>query len=475
LKNNKIVSEVPKGIDRLKWVGPAIIWMISAIATGELIFTPRIASLYGYTVLWTMILAIFLKTLLAREIGRYAVVTGSSLLEGIKTLPGPGNWGVWLIILPQFFVAVATIVGMSGAASSAIILAIPGGFQFWAILFLLISVALVFFGKYRAVELISIIMALIITAALVIAAILIFPGIDILAAGLVPSLPPNVNFSELLPWIGFMMSGAAGLIWYSYWLVTRGYGSAYYRFRKAGEAEVIESMKVEPKEDEVEFEVIEETEPVDISDISSEEKKQLKGWVNIMTFSTIVAASIVLILLIALMILGAQLLGPLGLVPEGPAVTAVLSQLLGSIWGTAGASLMIVSAFFAFWSTIVANLDGWTRMLGQGSIMILRQFKSTGRYVSMRFYRYLYLFGLMGILPVIFILIRPRPVEFLIIAGIIEAIHIPVVAFSVLYLNWRTLPVEFKPSKLVIILTAAVGLFFMIFATYYIYVELLGL
>jgi len=474
-KDNGLIMEVPKGRERLKWIGPAIIWMISAIATGELIFTPRIASLYGYTVLWTMVLAIFLKTLLAREIGRYAVVTGSSLLEGIKTLPGPGNWGVWLIILPQFFVAIATMVGMSGAASSAIILAIPGGFQFWAIVFLLVSILLVFLGKYKAVELISIVMALVITVALVTAALLIFPGVGTLAAGLVPSLPPNVNFSELLPWIGFMMSGAAGLIWYSFWLVTRGYGAAYYRFKEAEEEDVIESIDSEPTADELEFEVIEETEPLDISNITNEEKKQLKGWINIMTFSTTVAASIVLILLIALMILGAQLLGPAGLVPEGPAVTAVLSELLGSIWGIAGAALMILAAFFAFWSTIVANLDGWTRMLGQGSIMIVRQFKSTGRYISMRFYRYLYLFGLMGILPIIFIIIRPEPVEFLIIAGIIEAIHIPVVAFSVLYLNWKTLPDDFKPSKLVITLTAAVGIFFMTFAAYYIYIELLGL
>lgn len=466
MKNNKVVSEAPKGIDRLKWIGPAIIWIISAIATGELIFTPRIASLYGYTVLWAMLLAVFLKTLLAREIGRYAVVTGSSLLEGIKNLPGPKNWGVWLIILPQFFVAVATIVGMSGALSSAVILAVTGSFQAWAIIFLVISVALVFFGKYKGVELASIVMSLVITVALVTASILVFPGINVLIDGLLPSLPANVNFSELLPWLGFLMSGAAGLIWYSYWLVARGYGSAYYR---------LEQSKVINKSKANKFQVIEDTEPLNISNISNKEKQELKQWVNIMTFSTTVASFLILILLIALMILGAQLLGPAGLVPQGPAVTAVLSELLGEIWGVLGAALMIVAAFFAFWSTIVANLDGWTRMLGQGSIFILRQFGCTGIYLSMRFYRYLYLIGLMGIIPAIFIVIRPEPVTFLIIAGIIEAIHIPVVAFLVLYLNWRTLPVEFKPSKLVIFLTAAVGLFFMIFAAYYIYIELLGL
>lgn len=78
------IPAAPEGSERLKWIGPGIIWMISAIATGELIFTPRISSLYGYAVLWALIIAILLKGLIAREIGRYAVVTGGSLLHGIK-------------------------------------------------------------------------------------------------------------------------------------------------------------------------------------------------------------------------------------------------------------------------------------------------------------------------------------------------------------------------------------------------------
>lgn len=126
VQDRTIVPPAPQGRELLAWIGPAIIWMISAIATGEFLFTPRIASLYGYTVLWTLILAIFLKALLAREIGRYAVVTGGSLLQGIGNLSGPGNWGVWLIVLPQILVAVTTVTGMAGAASSAVILALPG-------------------------------------------------------------------------------------------------------------------------------------------------------------------------------------------------------------------------------------------------------------------------------------------------------------------------------------------------------------
>ena len=458
-EDRTIVPPAPRGREVVKWIGPAIIWMISAIATGELLFTPRIASLYGYTVLWTIILAIFLKALLAREIGRYAVVTGGSLLQGIKNLPGPKNWGVWIIILPQIFVAVTTITGMAGAASSAIILALPGGFVAWAIIFLLISLVLVFFGRYKGVENASIVMAIVIIVALVITAAFVFPGAEPLAAGLVPALPPDVDFAELLPWIGFMMSGAAGLIWYSYWLTARGYGSAYYTVHRRGGEEA----------------VIEEEDLPDIGHLSPTETGRIRDWIRIMTVSTTIASSIVLILLIALLILGAELLQPQGLLPQGPEVTAVLSVLLGDVWGAPGTWLMILAAFFAFWSTIVANLDGWTRMLGQGSIFIARQVKTAGRWISMRFYRYVYLLGLMGVLPLIFIVVWPEPVTFLGMAGIVEAIHIPVVAFATLYLNRQTLPGEFRPSLGVTILTFAVGVFFAAFSVYYIAIEFLGL
>jgi Mn2+/Fe2+ NRAMP family transporter len=438
------IPEAPHGWEKLKWIGPGLIWMISAIATGELIFTPRIASLYGYTVLWALILAIFLKGLIAREIGRYAVVTGGSLLHGIKNLPGPKNWGVWLIILPQLFVAVTTIAGMAGATGTALILIFPGSFVFWGITALIVSVILVAFGKYKAVEWTSMVMTVIITIALIIATGLIFPGVAIIIEGLLPQLPPDAELSELLPWLGFMMSGAAGLIWYSYWLSARGYGAAKH---------------TDP----------DNPEPVDFSKLNAEDRQNLTKWVTVMTWSTTAAVTLVLIILIALMILGSQLLRPEGLVPEGPEVTRVLSLLLGGVWGEPGAWLLIVASFFAFWSTIVANLDGWGRMLSQGSVFIAGQFNAKGKLMSAKMYRNFYLFGLMGAIPIALFFIVPEPMTLLQVAGIIEAIHIPFVALSVMYLNLRTLPEQLRPSRFVTALTFIAALFFIFFAAFYIY------
>ncbi len=84
---------------------------MSAAGSGEFLFTPRIGSLYGYTLVWAPVAAVTLMWFINREIGRYTVCTGRSLLQGFARLPGPSRWAVWLIIGSQIVVAVATIAG----------------------------------------------------------------------------------------------------------------------------------------------------------------------------------------------------------------------------------------------------------------------------------------------------------------------------------------------------------------------------
>jgi hypothetical protein len=46
-----------------------------------------------------------LKAFINHEIGRFAVCTGAGILYGFKHLPGPRNWALWIILLPQLLVA----------------------------------------------------------------------------------------------------------------------------------------------------------------------------------------------------------------------------------------------------------------------------------------------------------------------------------------------------------------------------------
>lgn len=67
-------------------------------------------------------------------------------------------------------------------------------------------------------------------------------------------------------------------------------------------------------------------------------------------------------------------------------------------------------------------------------------------------------------------MVKPEPVIFLILSGTIEAIHIPFVTLSVLYINAKILPEGLRPSPLMIILTLVAALFYIFFAFYYIYI-----
>lgn len=441
----EFVPPPPQGLSVLRWVGPGIIWMVSAIATGELLFTPRISSLYGYTLLWVMIGAIFLKALIAREIGRYATVTGGSLVYGLRELPGPRNWGLWVLVAPGFFVAIFSIVGIAGATSSAIILALPGGFLFWGVVVIVASVALVYFGRYNAVEKAATVISVATTIALIITASAVFPPIGDLLAGLLPALPADVDFTEVLPWVGLMMSGAAGLTWYSHWLVARGFGAS----------------ALTPDSDE----------PSDVTQYGDLDTARLKGWIRTVSIVTSIATVTIFLLLVALMVLGTELLQPLGLVPEGDAITEVLSRLLGEVWGPAGTWGLILAAFFSFWSTIIASLDGWHRLLGEGTAFFAEQFGATGRLKDPATYRRPFLLVLLGAVPVVLFVLNPQPVFFLILAGIIEVMQLPGLVLSVIFLN-RRLPEAFRPGRLSIALMVVAGVFFAAFAAYYLILQL---
>ncbi len=219
------ILQPPKGLEQLKWLGPSFIWMLSAAGSGELLFTPRIAALYGYALLWALLAAVILKWFINREVGRFTVCTGATILEGFKQLPGPKNWAVWLILVPQFAVAISTVAGMAGAAATALILVTGGTVQLWTVIIILVTAAIVFLGQYNVVEKFSSFVGIARTLAVVTAAIFVFPNVRELASGLLPQIPQDVQYQEILPWLGFMLAGAAGMMWYSYWVDARGYGA----------------------------------------------------------------------------------------------------------------------------------------------------------------------------------------------------------------------------------------------------------
>jgi Mn2+/Fe2+ NRAMP family transporter len=433
------IKDPPEGLkEKLKWLGPGFLWMVSAAGSGELLFTPRVGALYGYTLLWALLAAVVLKWFINREIGRYTVCTGKTVIDGFAELPGPKKWALYLILLPQVLVAVSTIAGLAGSSATALVLVLPGDIRIWTVLAILASTALVLWGRFKGVEKAATILAIALGVSAIIAAISVFPEGNALLAGLVPKIPSNVKYDEIFPWLGFMLSGAAGLIWYSYWIQAKGYG---LKASEKGSGTVR---------------------------LNASQKEKLKKWIRQMTADTTVAVGGTLLITVSFLILGTELLKPEGLVPEENKVAEVLGKMLGQLWGPIGFWFMILAVFIGFWDTVLSDQDGFGRMFTGGTRLLLKNLKLKTRWLNEKNLHRIFVVGLVTIAPIILYLLMGEPVSLLKIAGAIEAAHIPIIVVLILYLNHKRLPRELKPSALAFILTAFAGLFFAFFAIIYV-------
>ncbi|OQP59069.1 manganese transporter [Niastella populi] len=390
--------------------------------------------------MWALLLAVAMKWFINREIGRYTVCTGAAFFRGLASLQNK-RWMLWLIIVPQLVVAVATVAGLAGAAATAIIVLIDIPLWIPVVVLTIATAMIIVLGGFKTVEKVTTVLAILISLSVLSAALATGPDTGKMINGLVPAIPAGLQTGEVLPWLGFMLAGAAGLMWFSYWTAARGYGAA--------------SLK--------------RVQPVNPAELSKDDQNKLKGWIRHMTFANSLAVAGALVIAFAFLVLGTELLQPRGLVPEENRVAEVLGQLLGGIWGTIGFWFMIGAVFITFTSTMLSDQDGFGRMFTDGTAILASNNKRQNSWLkNTRLLNKIYVTGLLTFCPIVIYLTAGNPVGLLKLAGVIEAAHIPVVTGSILYLNKKTLPKNLQPSTFSLASTIIAGLFFAVFAIAYI-------
>lgn len=452
----------PTGWERLKWYGPGLLWMLSSVGSGSVLFTPRVGSRYGYELLWAALIVIFLQWAMIHEVGRYTVATGRTLLEGYDRLPGPRKWAIWFIFVPQLVEAVVTIAGIAALAGSALMIALPGSQALYAIGLIVVSIVLVVTGQYKGVERVSAILAGVLMAAAISAAVMVLPSPGNLGAGLAPTLPQPLDLYFILPWLGFILAGAAGVIWFSYWVATRGYGGP-----------VLAAQSVAERDRQ--------------SDLPWEERlARLRQWNRVMRNTALIGVIGGGLVVLSFLILGAEVLRPEGVVPEGIRVAEDLTRLLSEVWGAWGKWILLLGIFIALWGTILADQDGWGRLFADATALLWPRKFSAGSgglngsrhdrepqgfwpklAGSRERLKNTYAVVATALLPLAIFLFVRNPVDLLSIGGIIAAAHTPVIVFLTLYLNKKQLPRELQPGRIMFACVAFAGLFFLFFAVLY--------
>ncbi|WP_242634329.1 Nramp family divalent metal transporter [Marinobacter salicampi] len=465
------VPAPPQGIKRLRWYGPGLLWMLSAVGTGSILFTPRVASAFEYQLLWMLLIVVLFMWVMIREMARYSIVSGKSMLKGMHSLGGPRGWAVWVIFLPQLLAAAIGIAGLAAVVGSAVGEFLPGGNTLYAMAMVILSTSFTATGRYSLIERLSRFMAMALMLMAIISALVVFPSLCEVAAGLTFSWPENPDLFIVLPWVGTILAGSMGIVWFGYWTATRGFGGGIKSRDPENEM---------PRSSQAELEKGERS-----GQDRSERIRYARDWIRIMSGTATLGVIGGLVVIFAFLVLGAELLAPEGIMPEGPKVAVDLTSLFSELWGNVGRFIMLASIIIAIGGSILANQDGWGRSFADMTLILTRSQRDThgsGGFIGAldrlnrklpwpllerRWLKRLFIVTVTGLIPIAILLVFQDPVKVMSVSGIIAAAHTPFIALTALFVNRTRLPEELRPGLLTTSLMGLSGLFYLGFAVVY--------
>ena len=206
---------------KLRYVGPGLVVAATGVGAGDMVSSLSAGTSFGTVLIWAVVLGAVLKYVLTEALGRWYMATGDTILEGWRSL---GWWAsayfiVYLLIATFVYGAAATSV-----ASLALTTAFPGLLPLWAWAVLhgvIFGFVIVGIGRYQLFEKIMQVFVGIMFVTVVGLAILLGPNIGDVALGLVPRLPEGALITTLAVIGG--VGGTFTLASYPYWARERGW------------------------------------------------------------------------------------------------------------------------------------------------------------------------------------------------------------------------------------------------------------
>lgn len=434
------VREPPRSIwTAFRQIGPGLVLAGSIVGTGELINTTGLGAKEGYTLLWLILFSCVVKVFIQVELGRYAITHGKTTLAALDSLPGPRLGTSWLSWLWLFMMLTtqAQIAAMEGLVGQAAVMAFPGttesvaraigsiqpgwgvylldhGEHFWAALTALAAILLLVSGGYKRLEHVTTFLVAMVTA-ITVACVVALPWtpfpIDTtqLADGLKFALPAG-GMALAFSTFGITGVGASELFTYPYWCIEKGYA------RYAG-----------PR--------------------SSDEgwAERARGWLKVMQIDAWFSMVVFTVATVAFYILGAAVLKPQGLVPQGAGMLETLSLMYVKPLGDWTRIVFLIGAWAVLFKTLYVATAGNSRLtvdfLEQGGFW--RTKGAAGHDRAVRFFCVLY--PLLAF--ILYVWIR-EPKNLVKVGGYAQALMLPLIAGASLYLSRRDRDPRVEPSRI---------------------------
>ncbi len=146
--NEITINKPPVGLAVFALVGPSMVWAAEYIGSGEVILATRTGAILGTTVLWAIVLGIFLKFWIGMSGARYTVCTGEGMIDMFDRIPGPSHWVVWVVLVIQFLCAIISIGAVALAAGVFVSSLVPINTQLAVCLVTIFAVAVSWSGAF---------------------------------------------------------------------------------------------------------------------------------------------------------------------------------------------------------------------------------------------------------------------------------------------------------------------------------------
>lgn len=317
-------------VTALKFFGPGAIIASLTIGSGESILASREGAVFGYAVLWAVVVGSIAKGALVYASNRHITLTGEHpMTRFAKVLPGPRGWFPLLLALiclasfPGWASGVAVALGDFLGAMGA------GNATAYAVGLLLFAAVLSWVGGYTVLEKVQVAIAGLMVVLVLVAVFVAQPDWLGVLGGLVPGgfeyepfvaekYPDIVSTSvwvELVVFMGGLGGGMYDYIGYTGMLREKKWGMLGHREVDAI-GKRLASMDARAR-------IPLSTDPEDVA--------KARAWSRAPMFDMLAAFIALGVIAAAFMINGAAILGEKQQVPEGNDVLTYQSQFLASV------------------------------------------------------------------------------------------------------------------------------------------------
>ncbi|MGY5765892.1 Nramp family divalent metal transporter [Brachybacterium sp. DNPG3] len=405
-------AEPPRDLrGKLRFLGPGMITSAAVVGSGELLTATTLGAKVGFMLLWLVLVSTFLKVWVQVELARWSISTGRVALDGYDDVPpriGRRGWISWLVLLMflQFFIGQAGVISASAFAFSSLLPIGDDPYSMlsigtWAAILVVVAIGIHIANRYAIVENISTVLVLLVTLFAI--AMLFLVNSTEFAWG-IGDVMDGMRFRIALGSAGVALAmfgmtgvGAGETTAYTYWVVEKGYAAW-----------------------------------TGVNDGSESWVARARGWISVMKVDAWVSWIIYTCSTAAFYMLGAAVLHPQGIVPEGTAVMTTISSIFDSAVGSWGGMVFLAGAGLALFKTILANVPSLGRQVGH-TLAIFGAYDWRDQAVRDRWQRVI-----MIVLPICWGLLGTAvssPLLLVIIAGILNAVYLIGAAIATLYLS----------------------------------------